>query len=116
MFEEAEPVMKSPAVGRWRIVEMELWDSDAVDLLGSAHIEFDRDGQGGFRFIAVEGWMDVRRADHLGPNGVEFSWEGRDEMDHACGRGWAVVGDDGELTGRIFFHLGDDSSFRAVRK
>ena len=108
--------MTSPVLGRWRIVEMELWDEDAIDLLGPAHIEFDGNGQGRFQFIAVEGWMDVRPADHLRPNGVEFSWEGRDEMDHACGRGWAVVSDDGELTGRIFFHLGDDSGFRAMRE
>lgn len=45
-----------------------------------------------------------------------FSWEGQDERDHACGRGWAVVTKDGELTGRIFLHLGDDSAFRAVRE
>jgi hypothetical protein len=28
---------------------------------------------------------------------------------------WAVLGDDGSLRGRIFFHLGDDSSFTAMR-
>lgn len=26
--------------GRWRIVEMELWDTEAIDLLGPAFIEF----------------------------------------------------------------------------
>jgi hypothetical protein len=107
--------MSNPAVGRWRIVEMEVWDIDAIDLLGPAYIEFDRNGQGSFQFIAVEGWMDVRPADHGGPHAIEFSWEGRDELDHASGRGWAVVGEDGALTGRIFFHLGDDSTFRALR-
>ena len=46
--------------GRWRIVEMELWDREAIDLLGPAFIEIGPDGQGRFRFIAVVGWMDIR--------------------------------------------------------
>ena len=37
-----------------------------------------------------------------------------DEMDPASGRGWAVI-ENGELRGRIFIHLGDDSMFRARR-
>jgi hypothetical protein len=32
--------------GRWRIVEMELWDSDDLDLSGPAFIEFGEDGLG----------------------------------------------------------------------
>jgi len=31
------------------------------------------------------------------------------------GRGWAVLADDGSLRGHLYFHLGDDSGFRAVR-
>jgi hypothetical protein len=26
--------------GKWRITEMDLWDQDAIDLLGPAFIEF----------------------------------------------------------------------------
>lgn len=102
--------------GRWRIVEMELWDAEAIDLLGPAFIEFADGQQGGFRFIAIEGWMDVRPAEHHGSGAVEFSWEGQDECDRVGGRGWVAVSDDGSLRGRIFFHLGDDSTFRAVRE
>ena len=107
--------MDSRISGRWRIVRMDLWDQDAIDLLGPAFIEFKGDRQGSFRFIAVEGWIDLRPAEHLGPTGVEFSWEGQDDRDPASGRGWAVVSEDGSLNGRIFLHLGDDSAFRAVR-
>jgi len=32
--------------GRWRIVEMELWDNDAIDLLGHVYIEIRNDDQG----------------------------------------------------------------------
>ncbi len=100
--------------GRWRIIEMELWDQDAIDLLGPAFIEFGPDNTGSFRFIAVEGWMDVRPSPRDGLPGVDFTWDGYDEGDRTTGRGWATLGSDGALTGRIFIHLGDDSSFAAV--
>ena len=45
---------------------------------------------------------------------IELSWTGHDEIDDACGRGWAII-QEGELRGHIFFQLGDDSAFRAVR-
>jgi len=34
----------------------------------------------------------------------------------SSGRGWAEIGKDGKLRGRIYFHHGDDSSFVAARK
>ena len=102
--------------GRWHIVEMEVWDRDAIELLGPAFIELTSKGQGSFRFIAVEGWMDVREAERDGGPAIEFSWDGNDELDPASGRGWAVLAADGSLEGRIFFHMGDDSWFRAERE
>jgi hypothetical protein len=101
--------------GRWRIVEMELWDQDAIDVLGPRFIEIGPLNHGSFRFIAVEGWMDLRRVERNGLPGIEFSWDGNDEGDPASGRGWAVLSDDGSLSGRIFFHGGDDSAVRAER-
>jgi hypothetical protein len=100
--------------GRWRITEAELWDCDALNLVGPAFIEFTGDGSGSFGFIAVQGEMDCREVEWDGRPGVEFSWEGNDECDPASGRGWAALEEDGSLRGRIFFHLGDDSSFTAV--
>jgi hypothetical protein len=102
--------------GRWRIVEMELWDRDAIDLVGPGFIEIRSDGTGSLRFIAVEGRMDIREIDRAGAPGIEFSWEGNDEGDAASGRGWATLSSDSSLSGRIFFHMGDDSSFNAVRE
>jgi hypothetical protein len=94
---------------------MELWDRDAIDLVGPGFIEIRSDGTGRLRFIAVEGWMDIREIDGAGVPGIEFSWEGNDEGDAASGRGWATLSEDGSLSGRILFHMGDDSSFNAVR-
>src|SRR3954447_3342119 len=100
--------------GRWRITSMELWDTDAIDLVAPGFIEFDRDGTGRFGFIVVEGWMDCRGTIRDGRRYVEFTWEGSHEGDQVSGRGWAGLAEDGTLDGRIFFHLGDDSGFRAV--
>jgi len=40
------------------------------------------------------------------------STEGNDECDPVSGRGWALV-DGEEMTGHIFFHLGENSEFKA---
>jgi hypothetical protein len=102
-------------VGRWRIVEMELWDQDAVDLVAQGFIEFQPDGTGSFGFIAVQGGVDWREAPREGRPGSEFSWEGFDDGDPASGRGWARLEPDGEMRGRLYFHLGDDSGFHATQ-
>lgn len=100
--------------GRWRITTMDLWESDAIDLMGPGFIEFSQDGTGQFGFIAVRGWMDCRTEERGGRPLVEFSWQGDDEGDDVCGRGWATLLEDGTLDGHLFFHLGDDSGFHAV--
>ena len=102
-------------VGRWRIVEMDLWAQEDVDLVAPGFIDFGADHMGSLGFIAVQGGLDWRDAPRDGCPGVEFSWEGFDEGDPATGRGWAVIDENGSLRGRIFFHLGDDSGFRAER-
>jgi hypothetical protein len=92
---------------------MDLWDRDAIDLVGPAIIEITADGRGSLRFIAVQGFIDARHVDLDGRPGVEFSWDGNDEGDHVSGRGWARLDDDGSLRGHLFIHSGDDSGFRA---
>ncbi|MFT3854157.1 MAG: hypothetical protein QM733_15655 [Ilumatobacteraceae bacterium] len=107
--------MTSRIVGRWRIVGSEAWNQDDLDLVEPATIEFGADRLGRFRLIAVEGDLDARFVERDGLPAVEFSWDGFDELDPASGRGWAVLGADGALRGRIFFHRGDDSEFWAER-
>jgi hypothetical protein len=102
-------------IGSWRIVEMDLWDLDAIELLGPAFIEFNIDGTGRFRFIAVEGFIDWKIDQRREGRYLDFTWDGDDEGDPASGRGWIEVDRDGSLLGHVYFHLGDDSRFRAVR-
>ncbi|MCA1702777.1 MAG: hypothetical protein LC808_05705 [Actinobacteria bacterium] len=106
--------MASRITGIWRIVEMDLWDREAIDLVGPAFIRFKADGTGDFRFIAVDGYLHCPDAKRREPPRVDFTWEGNDEGDHASGRGWAQMETDGSLRGHIFFHAGDDSRFRAI--
>jgi hypothetical protein len=53
--------------GRWHITETELRDSDALDLVAPAFIEFGKDGSGSFGFIAVHGgWTAARWSETAG--------------------------------------------------
>jgi hypothetical protein len=101
--------------GSWRITQMDLWDLDDIELEGPASIEFDANEKGRFHFITVHGWMDCRHEIVEGRPRVDFSWEGVDEGDSVTGRGWATLEPDGALRGHLYFHLGDDSGFRAIR-
>ncbi len=95
--------------GKWRIVETELWDSDYLDLVEPAYIALDDKGRGEFAFGAVNATLDCA----FTPSGVEFTWEGFDEMDEVSGSGWADLEPDGSLTGEIAFHNGDETAFKA---
>lgn len=101
-------------VGKWRILETEMWDRGALDLVVPASLTFEKDNTGRMRFIAVEVWTDYRVGQRDGLAAVEFSFQGQDEGDEVCGRGWAVL-DGNQLRGRLYFHMGDDSSFVAER-
>ena len=104
----------SPFIGRWHIVSMTKWDEDFINAEVQGFIEFDDKSSGSFQFGYVSGDMDCSLTTRDGEPAVEWSWDGNDEMEHAEGRGWAVLKDD-ELHGMIFFHEGDESGFMAKR-
>ena len=64
---------------------------------------------------ALQGFLDVRYGSRDGSACAEFSWEGQDDNDPACGRGWASLGTAGRLVGHFYIHLGDDSGFVCER-
>jgi len=76
---------------------MSCWDREDIDLVEPGFIEFAADGTGQVGFIAVTGWLDCRASERDGSPGVEFTWEGVDDT----------------IEGHLFFHQGDDSTFRA---
>ncbi|ABK43877.1 conserved hypothetical protein [Magnetococcus marinus MC-1] len=105
---------KNPFMGKWRIVHMDEWGEDYLDLVAPAHITFDKEDMGSFQFGAVQGWLDCRRGALDGEPIIEFSWQGQNDSDEACGRGWAKLTAEG-LGGHLFIHASDDSPFRAVK-
>ncbi len=107
--------LAKPFAGRWRIVEMDVWGKDDLDLVEEAFIAFTGASDGEIAFIAVTGGLDVRYGTRDGAAFAEFSWQGFDENDEASGRGWARMDSEGRLVGHIFIHRGDDSAFVCER-
>jgi len=101
--------------GRWRIVESDLWDQEALDLVVPAHITFGGDGLGEMELIAIQASIDYRVEERDGLPIVEFSWSGFDDSDESSGRGHAYVDGD-TMTGNLFIHRGDESGFVAKRE
>jgi hypothetical protein len=97
--------------GKWRIVEMPDYESDYADMMEPAYILFDGKGGGEFAFGCVTGV--IYGAGDEDADAVEFSWDGNDEMDEACGDGWAELQPDGPMTGQICFQRGDEVDFTA---
>ena len=91
---------------------MEQWDQDFVDLVSPGQITFTRDGRGELHFGALEVSLDWRV--DTNESRVEFAFEGFDEGDEVSGNGWAELNGK-KLTGRIAFHLGDESWFVAQK-
>ena len=105
-------------IGYWKITKMDVWGQAYVDLVVPGFIEFEMEDvhlMGQFQFGTVVGWLDCRLSDIGGDSHVEWSWEGRNDSDPACGRGWARI-EGGKLVGRLFIHCSDDSAFEAERQ
>ena len=79
----------NPVVGRWRIVEADLWDRDYLDLCGPASLVIRAQGDGEIAFGAMQ--------------------------PEVSGSGSAELQDDGSLEIEIEFHLGDGAVLKAVR-
>lgn len=99
-------------LGRWRIIETDLWDKDYLDMLGPAHITFRPDGASEFAFGAVTANLQC----YYASDGVSSAWIGFDEIDEVSGEGSADIDDDGTLDGEISFHNGDEAQFKARKE
>ena len=99
---------RNPYIGKWRVIEMEMWDQDFIDMETEGHFLFEKNQLGSFQFGLVQGQIDYR-IEKIGEiERLEFSWEGQNENEEAFGRGWAAIKND-HLEGRFYFYLGDDS-------
>jgi hypothetical protein len=101
--------------GTWHIYEMEQWDEDYFNMEVQAYIRIDPNNLGDFQFGLVSGCIDGKLVDYADGERFEFTWEGNDECDPACGSGWIRIKEEGLLEGEFRTHLGDDSTFLARR-
>ena len=101
--------MKAPAdcrlIGRWRIVEADLWDRAYLDLSGPATLTITaQDGE--IAFGATEAGLDVEYA----RDSIGFRWAGCDEGDEVRGEGTAELLDDGTIEIEFGYDNGDEAS------
>jgi len=99
-------------IGRWRIVEADLWDRDYLDLVEPAYMTFAKNGRGEFAFGVVNATMELAYGQRI----VFFNWTGFDEGDEICGSGSAELDDDGTVEIELSFHNGDDAILKARRE
>lgn len=100
-----------PLIGKWRIVEADLWDRDYLDLVEPASITIRADSHGEIVFGAMQASLDLEYS----PSTVFFTWAGFDEMDDVSGSGSAELLDDGSIEIEFAYHLGDEAVLKARR-
>jgi hypothetical protein len=110
-----DKALKNKYIGKWRIERMELWDPDYIDLVVQGHVTFKRANKGSLQFGAIDCDLDCRIETFGSVELIQFSFIGEDEGDTVSGRGWALIGRDGRLMGKILFHFGDESQFLASK-
>lgn len=98
-------------IGRWRILEADLWGRDYLDLLDPASMVIQADGHGEIAFGALQASLDLEYSRTL----VFFTWEGFDEMDEVSGSGSAELQDDGTLEIEFTYRQGDEATLKAER-
>ena len=105
--------VKKKFVGSWRIIELQGYDAEYINRCGPATLKMSSRGVGHVNFGAVEAEIDCKM-DDLDERVVRFTFEGGDEGDPICGRGYCVI--EGEqMVGRMFRHMGDEFGFKAKR-
>ena len=103
--------MDCQLIGRWRIVEADLWDRAHLDLVEPAMMTIGAHGRGEITFGAMQGGLELEYS----RSAVFFTWAGFEEMDEVSGSGSAELQDDGSPEIAFADHLGDEAILKAVR-
>ena len=99
-------------IGRWRIVQADIWERDHLDLCGPAMMTITDHGRGEIAFGALQAGLDIEYS----RSSVGFTWEGFDEMDEVSGDGSAELLDDGSIEIEFAYHNGDEAVLKAKRE
>jgi hypothetical protein len=107
--------MNAPAecrlIGRWRIIEADIWDRAYLNLSGPATITITDHGHGEIAFGALQAGLDIEYS----RSSIGFTWQGFDEMDEVAGDGSAELLDDGTIKIEFAYHNGDEAVLKAKR-
>ena len=103
--------MHCEIIGRWRIVEADLWDRGYLDMVEPAMMTIRADGHGEIAFGAMHAGLDLE----YGRSTVFFTGAGFDEMDEVTGSGSAELIEDGTLEIEFAYNLGDEAVLKAER-
>lgn len=98
-------------IGRWRIVEADLWDRDYLDLAGPAQLTIGEEGWAEIAFGAFQAGGEIEYSRTT----VSFRWAGFDEGDETSGEASAELHEDGSLEIELSFDNGDDAILKAKR-
>jgi hypothetical protein len=97
-------------IGRWRIVEADLWDRAYLDLSGPAALTITaHDGE--IAFGAMQASLHIAYA----RDSIDFRWYGADEGDEVAGEGTAELLDDGTIEIEFSYENGDEAILKANR-
>ena len=106
--------VKAPAncrlIGRWWIVEADIWDRAYLNLSGPATLTITAKG-GEIAFGALEAGLEVEYA----RDSIGFRWAGCDEGDEVEGEGTAELLDDGTIEIEFAYNNGDEAILKARR-
>lgn len=98
-------------IGRWRIIEADIWGRDYLDLCGPATITIGANSRGKIAFGAMQASLELGCSRSM----VFFTWAGFDEMDEVTGDGDAELLDDGSIEVTFAYHNGDQATLKAIR-
>jgi hypothetical protein len=106
--------VKAPAncrlIGRWRIVEADIWDRAYLNLSGPATLTITAQG-GEIAFGALEAGVEVEYA----RDSIGFRWAGCDEGDEVEGERTAELLDDATIEIEFAYNNGDEAVLKATR-
>lgn len=98
-------------IGRWRIVEADLWDRAYLDLCGPAALTITAQG-GEIAFGAMEASLHIAYT----RDSIDFRWYAVDEGDQVEGEGTAELLDDGTLEIEFSYFNGDEAVLKGKRE
>lgn len=92
-------------IGRWRIVEADLWGRDYLDMAEPAYLQIGGNGWAEFAFGCVTAGGELEYSQTI----VFFRWSGFDEGGEIAGGGSAELQNDGTIEIELSFDNGDDA-------